>query len=150
MGYLMAEYKVRILTCILLLVSGCARSQKPAVDSTSSDGSMNQGFVIPVDLGVLHQGESREYRCWIDNGAASPSEIVRFDSMCECVTLRLQSVLVGPGRQRLLTIHYDGESDPDFAGSLGIIAVARNRKGHELGRVTIAVDVISSEQIEPK
>jgi hypothetical protein len=139
-------YILRMSTCILLLGLGCTRSQMPTEDLSMSAHSMSGGFVIPIDLGVLHKGESREFRCWIENKTSSSLKIDRFESSCDCITLCLGDPPAGQAAHQLLTVRYDGEGDPEFVGSLRITAVAFGKRGSELGRVTIAVEVVPDER----
>jgi hypothetical protein len=136
------------LLCLFLalITSGCTKDGAPsiAVRTTSRQVEVDP-FNFEIDLGVLHQGESRVHRCWINNDSTVALEIARFKPSCECLSASIDDHVLLPGEKTLITIRLDGEHDSDFIGSLAVVVTAVARNGRVLGQFTTSIEVIAED-----
>lgn len=124
-----------------LVLPGCGSAVTGSSSHVSGNYDIDNPLDVTVDLGVLRQGESREYRCWLRNPTDRPLEIKRFTSSCECLIVSSDTQCVAPGKRALLTILFDGTHDADFTGSLAVKVGVVGPNEELIGQITADVEV---------
>ena len=128
----------------LLALSGCNTSEACGQGDTSAPGEIcpsNLGLanatlltpsVVRMDLGTLPAG-SRACRTFsLTNNGPSAVTIVQVATSCDCLRVRLEEAIVGPGETVQAEAIADYTDDPAFQGSLVLEATGHTKSSKPL------------------
>ncbi len=127
--------------------SGCSQPSE-----TANVAEKTKSILAPeeaeVDLGVLYSGGSARMILKIKNTSDRSCDVAKLESSCECTSLKLQTMKVGPSEETYLLISTDMTKEPDFLGDLRIEAKGSAPSGAEVMLFHIRLSVIAREKVD--
>lgn len=139
----------RVLSVVsFLIIAGCRpNASAPTLPKKSPLDSSGLQIQASVNLGVLGQGESGRIVQWVRNTSDKKIFITQIEKSCECLEVRLRSMELLPDDRVLAAFIYDGSKEPDFVGSLLIDVKLSDAEGNNVGRIEVAVEVVSGQEV---
>jgi len=123
---------------ILLLVTALAlltTTQKPPKVQVSP---------ALTDLGLLTQGDRREFSVLLSNTHSDKVAIVRVQTSCPCLVAQNATFDIEPGKQALLALSFDLTKEPAFRGNLHVQFAGLSMLEEPVFFANVAVRVVGS------
>lgn len=134
----------RMIVCASMILVGCEGSTERSRQQTIVPAA---GVPIQktMDLGVLVQGESTQFRQWIRNESEHQVEVTNIEKSCDCIDVKIAESRIASRDKTLVVVTYDSSKEPDFTGGLVIEVSLWDAKRTQVGKISVPVEVIGRE-----
>jgi hypothetical protein len=120
----------------LLIATGCDGQGAARAVNTRSDVTDQSSLALvpsksPLNRGEVPAGGRKQCDFWLTNQTASPVEVAKIETSCDCVTIDLPKQNSAPGQNVAGRALLDFRHEPRFTGRLKI-EVKGKRKSREV------------------
>lgn len=134
----------RLLVSLGLIASwvGC----QPKAANSRPQSSFNNVADIPIlhlSLGTINPGGDKTERFTFKNPRSQSVALVDVQTSCPCLSVSPLPVRIEAGAEQVLSLRFDGRSEPDFRGKLLMTLTGRGSDGSVLFQGEVEVNVES-------
>lgn len=117
MGRVKSSFAAALLFINAIVVgAGC----HPTQDLSGMDNADSQTLMCNVGKVIMKAGDSHNLALVIHNKSTKAIRAVKFETSCDCVTIRPEQVVIPAGGATTVYADLDMSHEPEFHGGLGV------------------------------